>query len=243
MESNKTLNMISGGKLGDFIHQLYIPAIIYNIYNIKTNLYISEIGDHFSFGLENTFNELHDIISEQEYINTFEIYNNQNINFDLSFWRNQNPQLCWTEKLLSIYLQSANFNIRNFQIIKNVKNIKKYNNSLIINRSLDHRRHSANDLYIKYIHEYGKENSFFIYTDVNQYVNFPHKNLVQPLYIDNIQDLFKIINSCSLFCGNLSAPMAIAYALMKNIVCEIGYVDGDSYKNEKKYYDNILIGE
>ena len=243
MESNKTLNMISGGKLGDFIHQLYIPAIIYNIYNIKTNLYISEIGDHFSFGLENTFNELHDIISEQEYINTFEIYNNQNINFDLSFWRNQNPQLCWTEKLLSIYLQSANFNIRNFQIIKNVKNIKKYNNSLIINISLDHRRHSANDLYIKYIHEYGKENSFFIYTDVNQYVNFPHKNLVQPLYIDNIQDLFKIINSCSLFCGNLSAPMAIAYALMKNIVCEIGYVDGDSYKNEKKYYDNILIGE
>jgi hypothetical protein len=243
MESNKTLNMISGGKLGDFIHQLYIPAIIYNVYNIKTNLYISEIGDRFSFGLENTFNELHDIISKQEYINTFEIYNNQNINFNLSFWRNENPQLCWTEKLSSTYLQSANFNIRNFQIIKNVKNIKKYNNSLIINRSLDHRRHSANDLYIKYIHEYGKENSFFIYTDVNQYVNFPHKNLVQPLYIDNIQDLFKIINSCSLFCGNLSAPMAIAYALMKNIVCEIGYVDGDSYKNEKKYYDNILIGE
>jgi len=243
MESNKTLNMISGGKLGDFIHQLYIPAIIYNVYNIKTNLYISEIGDRFSFGLENTFNELHDIISKQEYINTFEIYNNQNINFNLSFWRNENPQLCWTEKLSSIYLQSANFNIRNFQIIKNVKNIKKYNNSLIINRSLDHRRHSANDLYIKYIHEYGKENSFFIYTDVNQYVNFPHKNLVQPLYIDNIQDLFEIINSCSLFCGNLSAPMAIAYALMKNIVCEIGYVDGDSYKNETKYYDNILIGE
>jgi hypothetical protein len=243
MESNKTLNMISGGKLGDFIHQLYIPAIIYNVYNIKTNLYISEIGDRFSFGLENTFNELHDIISKQEYINTFEIYNNQNINFNLSFWRNENPQLCWTEKLSSTYLQSANFNIRNFQIIKNVKNIKKYNNSLIINRSLDHRRHSANDLYIKYIHEHGKENSFFIYTDVNQYVNFPHKNLVQPLYIDNIQDLFKIINSCSLFCGNLSAPMAIAYALMKNIVCEIGYVDGDSYKNEKKYYDNILIGE
>jgi hypothetical protein len=78
---------------------------------------------------------------------------------------------------------------------------------------------------------------------VNQYVNFPHKNLVQPLYIDNIQNLFEIINSCSLFCGNLSAPMAIAYALMKNIVCEIGYVDGDSYKNETKYYDNILIGE
>jgi hypothetical protein len=243
MESNKTLNMISGGKLGDFIHQLYIPAIIYNIYNIKTNLYISEIGDHFSFGLENTFNELHRIISEQEYINTFEIYNNQNINFDLSFWRNENPQLCWTEKLSFIYLQNANFNIRNFQIIKNIKNIKKYNNSLIINRSLDYRRHSANDLYKKYIHEYEKENSFFIYTDVNQYVNFPHKNLVQPLYIDNVQDLFEIINSCSLFCGNLSAPMAIAYALMKNIVCEIGYVDGDSYKNETKYYDNILIGE
>jgi hypothetical protein len=37
--------------------------------------------------------------------------------------------------------------------------------------------------------------------------------------------------------------MAIAYALMKNIICEFGYVDMDSYRDEIKYYDNILIGE
>lgn len=237
------LNMISGGRLGDFIHQLYVPAIIHYKYQIKTNLYISEIGDYFSYGLKNTFDELYDTVIQQEYINKFEIYDNQHIDVDLSYWRNNNHQVCWTQKLSKIYLKEEDRNIKNFQIIKNIRNIEKYNNSLIINRSLDSRRHSSNDLYIKYIHEYEKENSFFIYTDVNQYVNFPHKNLVQPLYIDNIQNLFEIINSCSLFCGNLSAPMAIAYALMKNIVCEIGYVDGDSYKNEKKYYDNILIGE
>jgi ADP-heptose:LPS heptosyltransferase len=108
---------------------------------------------------------------------------------------------------------------------------------------LDSRRYSANDIYLNHIKEYGKNNSFFIYTDVNQYVNFPHKNLVQPLYINSIQNLFEIINSCKLFCGNLSAPMAIAYALMKNIICEFGYVDMDSYRDEIKYYDNILIGE
>jgi hypothetical protein len=240
---NKIINMISGGRLGDFIHQMYIPAILYNKYKIKTNLYISEIGDYFSFGLQNTFNELHDIILNQEYINKFEIYNNQDININLSFWRNVNPQLCWTEKLSSIYLKETDFNIRNFQIIKNINNIKDYNNSLIINRSLDSRRYSANDIYLNHIKEYGKNNSFFLYTDVNQYINFPHKNLVQPLYINSIQNLFEIINSCKLFCGNLSAPMAIAYALMKNIICEFGYVDTDSYRDEVKYYDNILIGE
>lgn len=243
MVNNMELNMVSGGKLGDFIHQMFIPAFIYNKYKIKTNLYISEIGDYFSFGLENTFNELYNIISNQEYINKFEIYNNQDININLSLWRNTNPQLCWTEKLSSIYLQSLDFNLRNFQIIKNIKNIKEYNNSLIINRSLDSRRYSQNDIYLNHIQQYGKANSFFVYTDVNQYANFPYKNLVQPLYINSIQYLFEIINSCKLFCGNLSAPMAIAYSLMKNIICEFGYVDTDSYRNEIKYYDNILIGE
>jgi hypothetical protein len=240
---NKIINMISGGRLGDFIHQMYVPAILYNKYKIKTNLYISEIGDYFSFGLQNTFNELHDIILNQEYINKFEIYNNQDININLSFWRNVNPQLCWTEKLSSIYLESSDFNIRNFQIIKNIKNIKEYNNSLIINRSLIPERCSENDIYLNHIQQYGKENSFFIYTDLNQYENFPSKNLVQPLYINSLQNLFEIINSCKLFCGNLSAPMAIAYSLMKNIVCEFGHRDADSYRNEIKYYDNILIEE
>ena len=34
---DKELNMISGGRLGDFVHQLYIPAIIYKENGIKTN--------------------------------------------------------------------------------------------------------------------------------------------------------------------------------------------------------------
>lgn len=235
------LNMISGGKFGDFIHQLYIPAIIYKLHNIKTNLYIAEIGDCFSFGLENTFNELKDIIISQEYINTFEIYNNQQINCNLSAWRNTNPQICWTEKLSLIYLENIDLNFKNFQIIKNIKNTEEYNNSLIINRSLDFRRHSEKDIYLKYIKEHGEKNSFFIYTDINQYINFPHKNLVQPLYINNIEKLFEVINSCKLFCGNLSGPMAVAYSLMKNIVCEVGNIDSISYINETKYYDNIYI--
>lgn len=243
MVNNMELNMISGGRLGDFIHQLYVPAIIYYKYQIKTNLYISEIGDHFSHGLKNTFDELYDTIIQQEYINKFKIYDNQHIDVDLSYWRNNNHQVCWTEKLSEIYLKEEDVNIKNFQIVKNIKNIEKYNNSLIINRSLDNRRYSKNDIYKKYIEEYGIENTFFIFTDINQYLNFPHKNSVKPLYIDTIKDLFEVINSCKLFIGNLSAPMAIAYALMKNIICEIGMVDSESYLNETKYYNNISIGE
>ena len=57
--------------------------------------------------------------------------------------------------------------------------------------------------------------------------------------MNNIKDFFQVINSCKLFMGNLSGPMAIAYCLCKNILCEFGYVDSESYKLETEYYNNI----
>ena len=81
---DKELNMISGGRLGDFVHQLYIPAIIYKENGIKTNLYMAEVGDIFSFGLHNTFNEIKEIILNQPYINKFQIYGGENIYVNLS---------------------------------------------------------------------------------------------------------------------------------------------------------------
>ena len=63
----KTVNAITGGRTGDFFHQLYIPAILYEMHGIKTNLFIAEIGDTFHFGLESAFNELYDIVKNQKF--------------------------------------------------------------------------------------------------------------------------------------------------------------------------------
>lgn len=240
---NKELNMISGGRLGDFIHQLYIPSIIYKKKGIKTNLYMAEIGDIFSFGLENTFNEIKEIVLNQTYINKFEIYKGESIDINLSKWRANSIGYCWTERLMGCYFGDYSPVLKNFQIIDNVDKIECFKDSLIINRSLESRRYGSKDMYIKNIESYKKEKRYFIYTDINQYNTFPHKDLVQPIRVKNIKNMFEIINSCSLFIGNLSAPMAVAYSLRKNIICEIGDIDWISYKNEVKYYDNIIIGQ
>ena len=240
---DKELNMISGGRLGDFVHQLYIPAIIYKENGIKTNLYMAEVGDIFSFGLHNTFNEIKEIILKQPYINKFQIYAGENIDVNLSQWRAGHIGYCWTERLMGCYFGNYSPTVKNFQIIDNIDKIECFKDSLIINRSLERGRHGNKDVYIKNIENYKKEKRYFLYTDINQYNAFPHKNLVQPICVKNIKNMFEIINSCSLFIGNLSAPMAVAYSLMKNIICEIGPMDWISYKDEIKYYSNIITGD
>lgn len=232
------MNMISGGRIGDFLHQLFIPAIIYEKYKIKTNLFIANIGDNFTNGIDQSFKELYEVVSQQEYINNFEIYNNQKIDHNLSEWRSNNPNIGWTDKLYQKYISSGKSPYKNFKIVNYNTNDKNLKNSLIINRSSDSRRYSSNiEIQKNIINKFEKK--YFIYTNIDQYINYPLKHLVQPLYADSVGDFFKAINSCKLFMGNLSAPMAIAYSLKKNILCEFGSIDSQSYKLETEYYDNI----
>lgn len=233
----KTVNAIAGGRTGDFLHQLYVPAILYKMYDIKTNLFIAELGDTFHFGLERTFQEFYDIVKSQKFINNFSIYDGSKLDYNLSEWRFNNPNLGWTDKLCQKYIGSNKSSYKNFQIINFNESIECFNNAIVINRSLDQRRHGNIELQEKIINQF--EDKYFIFTDEEQYNQYPLKSLVKPLYAENIKEFFHIINSCKLFMGNLSAPMAISYCLCKNMLCEFGYIDTESYKAETEYYNNI----
>jgi hypothetical protein len=78
---------ISGGLLGDFIHQLSIINEVYIKTKKKGVLYIANIGDTFRNGLDKTYNDLYEIVILQEYIEDFKIYNNEKYDIDLSIWR------------------------------------------------------------------------------------------------------------------------------------------------------------
>lgn len=233
----KIVNAITGGRTGDFFHQLYIPAILYEMHGIKTNLFIAEIGDTFHFGLESAFNELYDIVKNQKFINDFNIYDGSKLDYNLSEWRINNPNLGWTDKLYQRYIKLNKSPYKNFQIIEFDESLDSFKDSLVINRSLDQRRYGPIEIQEMVINQF--QNSYFIFTDQQQYNQYPLKHLVEPLYMNNIKDFFQVINSCKLFMGNLSGPMAIAYCLCKNILCEFGYVDSESYKLETEYYNNI----
>ena len=82
-----SIKYISGGLLGDFIHQLSIVNELYIKTNRKGIIYIANIGDNFRNGLEKTYSDLYDIVMLQEYIEGFKIYNGESYDYNLSEWR------------------------------------------------------------------------------------------------------------------------------------------------------------
>ena len=100
------MKFLLGAKLGDLIHSLIVPKYIYEKTGNKADLYISEQGDSFSTGLMNTYKELIPVMKKQDYINSFEIYNNEKVDYNLVEMRNS-PLLfkeCWTDIYFSQFL-------------------------------------------------------------------------------------------------------------------------------------------
>ena len=84
---NTTISYLAGGMLGYFIYELSVIQEKYIETGKKGILYLSEKGDKFRYGLLNTFNDTYNIIIDQEYIDKYELYNNQPIDIDLTLWR------------------------------------------------------------------------------------------------------------------------------------------------------------
>ena len=87
MSCSSFISYLAGGMLGDFIYSLSIIKEKYIQTGKKGILYISEKGDNFRNGLINTYNDTYDVIANQDYIEKYEIYNNQPITIDLTLWR------------------------------------------------------------------------------------------------------------------------------------------------------------
>ena len=82
------LNYICGGRLGDFIHALYVVKCKYTQTGKKGNVYITDDlkwgGDGFAVSVKQTYTELYDIVIQQPYIENFSIYNGQPVKFDVN---------------------------------------------------------------------------------------------------------------------------------------------------------------
>jgi len=251
MESKmqKIYEMVGGGRLGDFLHQLYVPKMYYLKYGIKTNLFISNIAENyagdnkFSNGLEKTFEQLKPIILKQDFISDFNIdYSNDLKNYlNLSSWRSSKLLFYhgWTEILIDTFFNKE-FEPKNFNILNWENKNNFFDKSLVINRSINNRRTSnSNEISLKIIESFPEDKRFFICSEEEQYNEYPHKKLLNLILIKDLEDFFTIINSCELYMGNLTGITSIAYALKKNMLCEFGYTDHKSYSEETKYHNNI----
>lgn len=238
------LNFICGGLLGDFIQCLFVVKNLCQIHNTKANLYITNNlsfgGDTFMFNIEQTFNELYPIIKQQTYIHDFRIYTESGQNptnlINLNLFR-QSPKLfhnCWSDILQSTF----NFQTQSpYQWVSITDVIPDYANKVIIHRSM--KRHNLQFPWKQIISQYGND-LIFITNNVNEYINFQHKNDVKHIYVENLFEFYKIINSCRFFIGNQSCPFAIASSLDKLRCVELDTgADRFSYIGEEKYTTKI----
>jgi len=208
---------LSGGKLGDFIYQLYVIYYNYKYYGKKGILYIGNVGDNFRFGLEKTYNDTRDLILSQEYIEDYQIYTNQKYDLNLSNWRaliRDTNEKNWYE----IYLQAFDVPWGNTKWIT-IDTDSYVEDSILLNHST--MRFNQHINYKKLIDEIKQNHTlFFICFDMFEYEQFQLKyNVSMPVIVcKSINEMYQKINRCKLFIGNLSAPLAFSLSLHKQSI-------------------------
>ncbi len=211
------INYISGGLLGDFIHQLSICNENFIKTGCKANIYISDNNlEKFSLGAETTYNDLKNILNNQLYINSFKLYNNEENSINLSIWR-QSP-LLYNTNWYNIFHNTYNLEWAKHKWISTEK-IEDYQNIIFLNVS------TKNNRYVNLNYNLlNKKHVIFLCFNKKEYDVFCESSGTKlPFYVvKDIDEMFRCINSCYCFIGNLSSPLAFAISMHKYCIGLIG---------------------
>ena len=210
----KPINYISGGLLGDFIHQLSVIHEKFIETGRKGNLYISDIIE-FRFGVETAFKDTYPLIIQQRYIHDYKIFSNEAIDVNLSEWR-QSPllyQTTWYHIFKDWY--KVEWGKHPWLILP--KN-STWENRILINYTAYRKMHlNIQDLYLKY-----DKKLIFVGYDKELHDELVSNGISIDYYCpSSLYDFAVAISSCELFIGGLSSPLAFAFACHKKYV--IGY--------------------
>ena len=211
--SPPSISYLSSGSFGDFIHQLSIINENFLKTGRKGVLYLTEKDERFLNGVNNTYNDLYNLIKSLEYIDDFLIWKDETIEINLSEWR-YNTLLYkanWFDIFNSHYKIECWGKHKWISIKNNPKDIILINNSNLRNNNV------LNWSFFKKIVD--KYETFFICNNISQYENFKQNiyndTNIKLLLVQNVDEMVEYIYNCKFFIGNLSAPLAIAYACHK----------------------------
>jgi hypothetical protein len=233
------INFVAGGRTGDLLHNLIAVKLICEKNKTKANLFITDNGkfggDSFSFSIQKTYNDLKDLIEYQEYIDNFNILNEENEPkeyINLNSWRYKG--FLNTTNWINLISKSYNTSV----IYTNWINYKKnsfYEDKILIHRS-SHRRTDSFpwDSITK------NNKCYFITTDRGEYESFTYKERVELLFFDSFSDFAESINSCKFFIGNMSTPLALAHSLGVNRLAELYISDQVHYIGEENFLKNYF---
>jgi hypothetical protein len=232
----KKSNFVVGGKTGDFLHCLYVVRGICEKFGSKANIYITDNssygGDNFSFNINKTFDDLNDLVLNQDYTSYFSILNQKIDNFvNLNSWRQYHQPNNWTNKLSKLY----NIPICNNGWISCTDKDIFFKDKVVIHKSTVGCRSAKNFPWKSIL----KNNDcVFITSDQKEYDVFPFKNLVGLHKWKNFYEQAKIINSSKFFIGNESSSLALAHGLGVPRLAEL--MVSNQYVGEEKVLNNFF---
>lgn len=251
-------NFIMGGKLGDFLHSMFAVKQMCKQFEMQANVYMYDIG--WEYGIENTYSELKPIFLAQDYIKSFNILYECDIDpiqipgqsspinvrdeklllegfTDLGAYI-RSPWLyktCWSE----IYSKTFGFNIKgDYAWMKWEKKNIDFSDKVVIHRRHNPVRMNNHFPYSEILDEYG-DDVIFVSSNESDYEQFPYKT-IPFVKLQTLDDWFTCINSCKLFVSNLTGPAVIAHALDTNRIVELpDIVDSIHCIGEERYSQNI----
>lgn len=247
-----------GGKLGDFLHSMFAVKQLSTQFDIKANIHMLNFG--WERSVEQTHSELSEIFNKQEYVESFDILYDCDIDpiqrpeqnspvrvkdqqilkegyTDLgNFLRS--PLLynaCWSE----IYANTFGFDIKDeYAWVKWDGVLPDFENKVVIHRRYNPVRINNDFPYNTILENYG-DDVIFVSSDENDYNQFNFKKLPF-VKIESLEMWFSVINSCGLFISNLTGPAVIGHSLDKNRIIELpNIVDSKHCIGEEKYSNNI----
>ena len=232
--SLKPITYCSSGMLGDFIQTLSVICETYYQTGRKGILYMSERGDVFRNGLQNTYNDIYQTIMGQKYIQDFKIYNNEPFEVDLVQWRSS--PLLYKKNWYNIYKETYNLEWGKRPWIVAPYD-EKWKDKIVINTT--NYRWAANIEFKKLNALYPNE-LVFISFDKEQHIFFERTTNIEVEYYEpkTFFEMVTIINSCKLFAGSLSSPFTIANALHKNRIC--GLYNNIADNNHNLHLENVF---
>ena len=238
------MNFLACPKLGDFFHSMILPKFLYDNGHGKSNIYLAEYYDKFNLGLENTFNELKEIIDSQDFVENFTLFQGtEEITIDLWSFRGS-PLLAngpFWQLFLHTWIRPMPDLPRNYSWIK-VPKISGYEDVLYINRS---HVWNGGPMTEKTLEKYRKvmscfDRKIFVTAEVSQYEEFPLKDECELLVPNSLMEMCQIMSSCNSFLGNQSGPLAIACSMNVPRIGELmGYRAHLHYLHDHIWYDNV----
>ena len=240
LKSKDKISFLHYGHLGDIINSL--PVIKEISKNKTCELYIQKdkpipkhvVSKDHPFGsvylTENAILKLIPLLKEQKFLNKVEIYNNQNIDIDLNFFR-ELPINFNIDSVRWYFHLTGCFPELNKSYLE-VENHKNFDGYIVIMRSL---RRQNQFIDYSFLSNYEKK----IFIGLKNEFDDLKKKIINLEYYDSedFLELSQIIKNSKLFIGNLSFGYALAEALKVPRLLESGPNFPLVYPNGENAYD------